>query len=172
MTIPKEKGVNVAIIASDGKYRVAHFENLRENKRVVLKPGIPMEFRIKNLPKLPDNLRFQVSFYNRGGGRNWWESLSSSRRTVYLADTETISTSFPGPAKYIARLNPMLGGNRNNRNNRRMQMGRQRLEFELDVKEVAKDGAGSKPQTFEIELDEGELELIKELIEEAKEAGK
>ena len=95
--------------------------------------------------------------------------MSTSRRSVYIADTATISLWFPGPGTHTARLYPMLGGNRNNQ---RMQMGQQRLEFELDVKDVAKDGAGGKPQMFEVELDEDELELIKELIEEATEAGK
>ena len=167
LAVPLEGG-KVVLDPRNGRFCIEHFDNLKEDKTVVMRPGLTAVFKLKNLPKLPDNLRLWMSISRQGGGTGWWSNLGSSRTREFLDEDGSLVLYATEPGTYRVQLSPTFSSSGSDRAQRLVQRGR-RNGLQFDV-EFAKKPAEQKP--MEIELDEGELELIKELIEEAAEHAK
>jgi protocatechuate 3,4-dioxygenase beta subunit len=163
LCVPLE-GVNLSIVASTGLFQVQNFENQKEDLTVTLKPGWQAKFKIKKMPKLPDNLQFQATMSAIGADRTaWGMRLGMSRRRPYVDESGEFDLAVARSGKYRVTLHPKVAED----SNRFRNLGGNSLTFEVEVK---KDAKGI--QAFNLELDEGMLEVVNEYIELAKEKEK
>ena len=162
LCVPLE-GTNLSIIARNGLFQVQTFENQKEDLTVTLKPGWRGKFKVKKLPKLPDNLRLTVSATVWGADRTGWGMYPGmSRSSVYVNESGEFEMAFAWSGKYRVTLHPQLAENSNR--SRNLQAN---LTFDVEVKKDAKG-----VQAFDLEFDEGMLEVLNEHIEMAKEKEK
>ena len=160
-TVPLE-GANILVQARNGDYRSQSFENHKENLTVVMQPGIPAKVRFKNMPQLPDNLRFRVSHSLRqGGGNNWGIGFGSS--TDLVVGGEAFEMRFAATGVHSLRVNP-IGAVGTKTISPRLYTG---LAFSVDVSELAE---GEENMVVDLEFDDAQLEAIELCMEEVAEA--
>jgi hypothetical protein len=159
LCVPLE-GANLSIIPRDGLFRPQSFANQKEDLTVTLRPGWRTKIAFKNMPKLPDSLRYGVRLQvPRRPGDGWETAFSSNRQSSLLVENGHIELWSGVPGMHRLTIYPQFGV-RGRGSNRRANS----LRFDVEVKE---DGKGV--QVFDLELDESSLEMIQEHIDAAKE---
>ena len=168
LMLPKEGG-HVSVQGRDGEFLPQRFPMLKEDVVVQMKPALLVKLQLQGLPKLPDNLQFRMDLNPKVRKRlkredNWgrysyrsWSTLPGDGKAELYVDK---------PGDYRLTLVPVLlsqGGRSTT------HLNRGRIQLECTVKKLEQ---GAKAQTVELKLDEDQLESVKDLVEEAKEAKK
>jgi hypothetical protein len=170
LLLPLEGG-NISVQDQNGECRPQRFPMLKKDVVVQLEKAPVVTVQLKGMPKLPDNLLFQLSVRTKGRGvrrpANDWGLGRFSRRSQPVLDAKGRTELYVAePGDYALVLTPGLTSNGGRRTR---YLGRDSgLSFDFTVKKPEKEGA--KKQVVEIVLDEEDLEVIKDLIELAKDS--
>jgi hypothetical protein len=122
--------------------------------------AVEVGMKFKNMPKLPDSLRYRVSLQaKRRPAAGWAMGFNADRRNAYLDEKCDLELWIGVPGLHLLTIYPQFGV-RGRRDNRLAN----HLRFDVEVKE-----GGEGDQVFDLELDESSLEMIQEHIDAAKE---